>query len=245
MSVTFTASTLGPTASSFSLTSSSGVTGSGASSPLTLQEAATGTYTYSVSGTNANGTGPSSAASNSVVVTSVFSPSGAYEPIASVVVPSGGLSSITFGSIPQTYTHLQVRFLARTSDGSTLNLNYRLNNDSGSNYAWHRIFVNGTSVGAGGQSITSYSIVGQNPGSSVGSNIFGVGLIDFLDYSNTNKFKTSRALTGYEENTGNGAAVQLWSGLWQSTNAITSMLFYLDTGNFVQNSQFALYGIKG
>ena len=41
----------------------------------------------------------------------LWSPTGAYEPLASITVPSGGLSSIVFGSIPQTYKHLQVRMI--------------------------------------------------------------------------------------------------------------------------------------
>ena len=59
----------------------------------------------------------------------LFTPAGAYEPLASITVPSGGLSSIVFGSIPQTYAHLQLRYTARTTvassgtDGISITLN--------------------------------------------------------------------------------------------------------------------------
>jgi hypothetical protein len=240
MSVTFTASTLGPTASSFTLTSSSGVTGSGASSPLTLQEAAVGTYTYSVSGVNANGTGPSSAASNSVVVSSVYSSS--YESIATATVGAGGASSVTFSSIPSTYTHLQVRLFGR-STGSNVQSFVKLefNSDTtGSNYYSHYIQGDGSSIIAGPNAGISahYDIAGANATSSV----FGAIIFDVLDYANTNKNKTSRVLGGVDNN-GSGR-MNLASGLWLNTSAINSLTITSGTGSFVQYTSAALYGIK-
>ena len=40
-----------------------------------------------------------------------------YDSIATVVVGSGGASSITFSSVPSTYKHLQIRFIARNDVG--------------------------------------------------------------------------------------------------------------------------------
>jgi hypothetical protein len=234
MSVTFTASTLGPTASSFTLTSSSGVTGSGASSPLTLQETVVGTYTYSVSGVNANGTGPSSAASNSVVVASVFAPSGAYD---SIATSSGAASSITFSSIPSTYTHLQLRlFMVGTS--VTQDVWGRFNSDTGANYSTHRIFGTGAAQAAGGNTTSSkidfFAWSNTEP---------GVAVIDILDYANTSKYKTSRSLTGSDSN-GSGF-IHFTSGLWQSASAIDSITFFPQVGTFAAGTHAALYGIKG
>jgi hypothetical protein len=68
----FTAgSTGGKAVSSYLVTSTSGVTASGSSSPIALTETVSGTYTYTVTATNANGTSPASSASNSVVVSLV------------------------------------------------------------------------------------------------------------------------------------------------------------------------------
>jgi hypothetical protein len=244
MSVTFTASTLGPTASSFSLTSSSGVTGSGASSPLTLQEVATGTYTYSVSGVNANGTGPSSAASNSVVVASLFAPSGAYDSIATTTVGGGGAASITFSSIPATYTHLQIRGIARaTTTGSNfVNCTISYNSDTGANYAGHDLYGDGSTAtaGGGGSRVPSNIGVVTFPDASIAANIFGTGIIDILDYANTSKYKTIRVATGADAN-GSGY-IFLRSELWQNTSAISTITL---TAAFAQYSSFALYGIKG
>jgi hypothetical protein len=71
----------------------------------------------------------------------------------------------------------------------------------------------------------------------------GVGITDLVDYSDTNKFKTIRSLVGGNINTTVGYA-GLYSGNWRSTSAITSISITPLTGNFSQNSSFALYGIK-
>jgi hypothetical protein len=240
MSVTFTASTLGPTASSFTLTSSSGVTASGASSPLTLQEAVEGTYTYTVSGVNANGTGPSSAASNSVVVVSVDP--GAYYPLATVTVPSAGAATISFNSIPQTYKNLQIRGIGRDVSGGESAIFASFNGTGGNG---HALYGNGTILGSYQE--TQGMAIALTPTSGSNSSIFGAGVADILDYSNTNKFKTIRALSGAEKDiAGGNAYIFVQSSLWQSTNAITSISLRINNGaNFVQYSSFTLYGIKG
>jgi hypothetical protein len=78
-------------------------------------------------------------------------------------------------------------------------------------------------------------------GTSAAASIFGAGIVDILDYANTNKYKTLRALAGVDFN-GSGR-VGLTSGLWQSTSAINAIT--LEGSSFVQYSSFALYGIKG
>jgi len=64
--------------------------------------------------------------------------------------------------------------------------------------------------------------------------------MDIFDYSNTNKFKTSRELGGYDLNGSGG--VGFISGNFRSTSAITSIAFAGTT--FQQYSSFALYGVK-
>ncbi len=245
MSVTFTASTLGPTASSFSLTSSSGVTGSGASSPLTLQEVATGTYTYSVSGVNANGTGPSSAASNSVVVASLFAPSGAYDSIATATVGSGGTSSVTFSSISQSYTNLELRWIYRMRDYSAVASQAYIyfNGVRNGLYSLHTLSGNGSAASADGNGGLSETYIQFGTGPTATANAFGAGVTSFLDYTNTNKNKTMRSLSGYDNN-GSGSMV-INSGLIPITAALTTFVITPQDGNFAEYSQFALYGIKG
>lgn len=254
MSVTFTASTLGPTASSFSLTSSSGVTGSGASSPLTLQEVATGTYTYSVSGVNANGTGPSSAASNSVVVASVYGNS--FESIATVV-GSGG-QTLYFTSIPSTYKNLQIRGSMKDSNGGTAGgaitaapMYIRFNTDTGANYTSHQAMGSGTAA-------TSYNVVSATYG-AIGStfssanadenNMFSNVIIDIFNYTSTSQLKTVRYISGFDQNDvagGSPRSVSSGSVLWSGTPAaIATIRLDAPANLFVSGSTFTLYGIKG
>ena len=159
---------------------------------------------------------------------------------------SGNATSITFNNIPQNYDHLQIRTVARTDRAADTQdaINMRFNSDTGSNYSWHYLSGNGSSVSSGASSSASFifnCVIGTAASSTAG--MFGVSVIDILDYSNTNKHKTSRVFTGNDAN-GNGLC-QMYSGNWQNTSAITSITFIPNVGtNIVQYSTFALYGIK-
>jgi len=171
----------------------------------------------------------------------------AYESIATSTVGSGGSSYVEFTSIPQTFTHLQIRGIARStfnngSDGVGLVIQF--NSDTTTNYGEHHLDGDGSSATAGATINTATPQPNISAGSGLGANIFGASVIDILDYKNTNKYKTVRGLTGYDNN-GSGRA-RLASSLWRSSSAVTGILLKPGgTGNFVQYSSFALYGIKG
>ena len=163
-------------------------------------------------------------------------------PIASQTVGAGGASSITFSSIPSTFTHLQVRILARsTTAGANAIYNFSaFNSDGGSNYSYHTLQGDGSSAFAGGYATQTNMQFRDLPGATATANAFGVAIVDILDYANTSKYKTLRYLGGYDVN-GSGL-VGIDSGLWQSTSAINT--FTINTySNFAQYSTFQLYGI--
>jgi hypothetical protein len=168
-----------------------------------------------------------------------------YESIATVTVGSGGAANVEFTSIPATYTHLQIRLIARSlENNSGLDTPFlRFNSDTGSNYAVHRLNGSGSAAGAQAQSSISRISAGFVPLLNDLASVFGVIIYDVLDYTNTNKYKTVRILTGADLN-GSGY-VGFQSGLWQNTNAITTITMLPSGGNWAQYSQFALYGIKG
>ena len=171
-----------------------------------------------------------------------------YESIATTTVGSGGSATVTFSSIPSTYTHLQIRAIVRstyTSSVTTGTGTIRFNSDTGNNYAWHQLRTSGASVGAAASSTTSSGVAFSDIGGTSVSSFFGAGIVDILDYANTNKYKTVRVLTGSDGNTTNDDWLYLGSSLWQSTNAITSITLTPSTNNYAQYSHFALYGIKG
>jgi len=176
---------------------------------------------------------------------SAFVVTGSYESISTVTVGSGGASDITFSSIPSTYKHLQIRGILRNS-GSTSDIDtyIQFNGDTGNNYAWHGMYGIGSTLDAFyGAPNVNYINGFRSPGGTSSANMFGAGVVDIFDYANTNKYKTTRLLTGDDQ--GSTGLVVYTSGVWGSTSAITSIKFYFPTGNFVQYSQLALYGIKG
>ena len=165
----------------------------------------------------------------------------AYESIATVTVGSGGSSSISFTSIPATYTHLQIRgFFSPSVTGAYTSL--RFNSDTGANYTIHKLSGNGSAASAA--NYISRTDTAFNDDSNGTTSIFGAVVCDILDYANTSKYKTQRSLYGVDLN-GSGT-IFLTSGLWQSTTAISTItIAATSSGLFNQYSSFALYGIKG
>ncbi len=175
-----------------------------------------------------------------------FTLPGDFESIATTVLSTAN-STITFSSIPSTFTHLQLRILARTSQTSETDdfAGIRFNGDSGNNYVHHAYLGTGTGTGSGGvDRPVSYVIAQRLSSNSTSANIFGAVVMDILDYRNTNKFTTTRNLGGYDRN--GAGQIYFESNLWKDTSAITSITIVTSTGlNFLANSHFALYGIKG
>lgn len=170
-----------------------------------------------------------------------------YQSIATATVSSSATSIITFSSIPSTYQHLQIRYIARETSNGAIWLTY--NGDaSPSNYTTHRLWGDGAGVTSQGWGTGSFrQFVSGVPGGTDLSNSFGVGVIDILDYANTNKYTTSRSLSGYDVNgsTPIPGQVYLNSGLWLNTAAVNSISLESQNFDFAQYSSFALYGIKG
>jgi len=171
-------------------------------------------------------------------------PTLSYDSIATTTVGAGGQSSITFSSIPSTYKHLQIRGIGRATSGSQLAGFVTFNGDSGANYSFHQLYGSGVAVGNNGGTSTNGIYYQKISGSTDLANAFGAVVIDILDYSNTSKNKTLRYLGGSDINGGSGW-IFFGSGAWYNTAAISSITIVVDTSNFAQYSQLALYGIKG
>lgn len=175
----------------------------------------------------------------------------AYDPAATWLIQrataTGSESTITFSGIPSTYKHLQVRFMYRYSAAAdTTNTLFTVNGDTGANYAFHELNGNGTAVAASGTASTTAMRYGRTPGTTTGSNIFGVGIIDLHDYASSTKYKTFRTFYGCDANTASTAyPVRLFSGLWMNTNAVTSITFAAPSGTWTAGTTFALYGMVG
>lgn len=182
----------------------------------------------------------------------LWAPGKDYDSIATTTVGAGGVSSITFSSIPSTFQHLQIRLFAQTNRGTygRDSLRMSFNADSATNYSGHSLYGDGGSAGAGSNTSGTYMTIGTIGTSAVLSSLmFGARVIDVLDYANISKYKTVRSLGGLDMNgtgtDGIGGLVDLNSGSWRSTSAVTSITFTPAVGTvFNQHTQFALYGIR-
>ena len=173
----------------------------------------------------------------------LFAPSGAYDSIATVTVGAGGTSTVTFSSIPQTYTHLQIRGIARgTVAGDGENIYMQFNGVAGTSYSWHRLLGSGSSVSSGNNPSQPSGVITVVSASGSTANVFGTTVIDILDYANTSKNKTVRGLGGNDQNGAGYACFQSFA--FNNTSAITS-IDITSSANWAQYTQFALYGIKG
>jgi hypothetical protein len=161
-------------------------------------------------------------------------PESAYDSLATIAT-TGNVTSVTFSGIPTGYKHLQIRLSYQ--DTASDNSNMRFNSDTGNNYAWHELFGQGSSAGAGAASSVSFMKVAYTDNGRP-----GVAVVDILDYASSNKNKVMRSLCGVDNN--GGGYILLRSGLWMNTAPITAVTIYPNSGAITANSTFALYGIK-
>lgn len=177
-----------------------------------------------------------------------FLSSNSFESIATIDLSSGGQPSVTFSSIPSTYKHLQIRGIAKNSEyySASASVSFTFNGDTGSNYSNHSLYGNGSNALADGSATRSdlyfYSVPRSYPGREY---MFGAFIIDILDYADTNKYKTTRTLSGFNTNGQDTPYLGVFSGNWRSTSAINSITLTSYYLNHAQYSTFALYGIKG
>ena len=159
-----------------------------------------------------------------------------YESIATQTLGSA-TASVTFSSIPGTYTDLVLVANLKSVTG-TKDFVVQFNGDTGSNYSW-------TALSGGGSVAYSESVANGTKGyleyvAYIGTSLNANTITSFMNYSNTttNKIYLSR---GNNASYGTGAV----TGLWRSTSAITSISVFFDSGgNIDVDSTFSLYGIK-
>jgi hypothetical protein len=163
----------------------------------------------------------------------------AYESIASAT-GTGSSGTITFSSIPSTYTSLQIRYNAITTAGQIMRIQF--NSDTGTNYARHSLRGNGTTASATGNITSAFIAIGDTA-NGTNTTYATVGVTDIQDYASTTRNKTVRDFGGMDNNS--TGAVCLSSGVWLNTAAITSITFFIPTDNFTTSTTVALYGIKG
>ena len=175
-----------------------------------------------------------------IIASSALGVSPAYESIASAS-GTGSSATITFSSIPSTYTSLQIRINGR-SDALVDTTYIQVQYNATAMTAGHYLRGDGSTVTAGAVNVPMY-IAGGN----TTANIMGVGIIDIQDYASTTRNKTGRSLGGWNGNNVYTTQERLQLGAFMLTNtsAISALSLVLGNGNWTTNSTVSLYGIKG
>jgi hypothetical protein len=157
-----------------------------------------------------------------------------YTPIASITLGAAA-SSVTFNSVPQTYTDLILVINAATTTPSS-DTRLRFNSDTASNYSRTGIYGDGSSAISYRSSGATFIETPQFTGSVGGS----AATIHIMNYSNTTTYKNALLRSGYAS-----GYLFLQAGLWRNTAAITTIELSFASTTWVTGSTFDLYGILG
>lgn len=165
-----------------------------------------------------------------------------YEPIATTTTASEQ-GTITFSSIPQTYTDLVLVAKASVNYTSAVSMMLNFNTDATANYSYTRLYGSGTANGSdtgSNQSAGYIGIIGYSAIASAGNFI-----INIMNYSNTT---THKPIVSRSSDASTGGYVSQYSTIWKSTSAINRIdITFGSVGNLrnaLAGSQFTLYGIK-
>ena len=163
----------------------------------------------------------------------------AYEMISTTTVGTA-VATVTFSSIPATYTDLVLVCSARTTRAATSdNLAVRFNSDSTAIYSATNLFGD-TGAGSARSTGDSFCYWSYIPSASQASGTFGVATMNIMNYANTTTFKTAVSKSGNTT-----AQLETTANLYRSTSAISTLTMLSATSNNIAvGSTFTLYGIK-
>lgn len=153
-------------------------------------------------------------------------------------------AQITFSSIPQTFTHLQIRVIGRHATSNTINASFIQLNGFGGTYPYYHTLNGDGASATSGAGVSSIIVLPALAGANATANVVGVNIIDILDYSSTTKNKVVRAIGGVDLN-GSGS-VAIHSGFSIDTTALTSITLgagFASPYAFAAGTRVDLYGI--
>jgi hypothetical protein len=149
---------------------------------------------------------------------------------------SSATGSISFTSIPATYTDLRVVMVGTMVNTEQPYIGF--NSDSGTNYSSTYLWGSGSS--AGSSRFTGANRIYVAPLSNWSTTNAQMATIDVFSYAGST-FKTT-LFTGSNDNNGSGG-VDRTVGLWRSTSAITQIDIIGNGQNFSTGFTATLYGI--
>jgi hypothetical protein len=161
-----------------------------------------------------------------------------YENISTTTLSGGGASTITFSSIPATFTDLRVVITGTSTTGGQ-NVLGTLNSNSSTIYSGTRISGFGTTAASDYRQNDVWFLLNQQGTTTTQPFLIELDLFSYT----SSEFKT--VLSATSENTsptagGVGRSVHLW----RNTSAITAVSLFPSGGNFAAGTTATLYGIK-
>jgi hypothetical protein len=162
-----------------------------------------------------------------------------FTKIATVTVGSGGASSITFSSIPATYTDLCIKVSFRdtfTNIGNDINVSF---NGVSTNRSGKYLFGSGTAISSGAS-----AGIASGLGNSDGATASAFSNTEYYIPNYTSANNKSFSADSVTENNATAAYTMFNASLWASSSAITSITIGSLTYNLMQYSTATLYGIK-
>lgn len=160
-----------------------------------------------------------------------------YTAIATTTVGAGGTNTISFTSIPQTYTDLLIKLSTRPTTGAaggSLDIGF---NNSATSFTTRYLLGDG-SAASSGTATTTFGFVGSTTTAST----FATTEIYIPNYTSSNN--KSFGSESVEEANATLAYSTILAGLWSNTAAITSIQITNSRPTFAQYSTATLYGIS-
>lgn len=160
-------------------------------------------------------------------------------------VLSSSAASVTFSSIPATYTDLVVRASVKYTEDSEYNtLKITLNGSSSAVYCTTRLDGNGSAASSSRTSgaTTGFAYNYMNGGASNMTNVFSSFELYLPSYLSSTTKPLSAVLM--QEKNATGAFMSANASLFNNTSAITSLTLTPGSPDFASGCSFYLYGIS-
>tara|TARA_R110002126_G_scaffold46839_1_gene131544 strand:- start:29 stop:553 length:525 start_codon:yes stop_codon:yes gene_type:complete len=161
-------------------------------------------------------------------------------------VLSSSAASVTFSSIPATYTDLVIRWSTRDTQTNTdRRVTITLNSDTSALYSYTLIYGTGASAGSANQgTANNLAVDGGSTASGATANTFSNAELYLPNYTSTVS-KPLSVFTVPETNAATFGVTGMTANamLYRNTSAISSITLAASV-NFVSTSSFYLYGIS-
>ena len=156
-------------------------------------------------------------------------------------------ASITFSSIPATYTDLVLKYSSRHNNAFSISQSaITFNGSSAANYSETVLYGTSTVAASGRQSGSSQIDFMYDDADSATANTFSNTELYIPNYRvSANKPMSWFGVTENNATTNNSALIVANASLWRDNSAITSItILALASRNFLAGSSFYLYGIS-